>query len=363
MGKRKALLIGPLPPPIGGDTVSTLNLLSSRYWGECGIDVIHINTAGMSRVRLPTEGITPRDLFRGFRILVQFLWKLPRAGVVLLWANSRFVCTLGLSIILVSILMRKPVIVKVFGAFLAERIRRLHRPWRTLTIYMLRKARYVLPETKRLTGELEEEIGLSASRVVIFPSFFPDSAFHGDFAKKSFSGNCVFVGQVKREKGVFDIIEALGDKDGYRCDFYGQIAERDRDSFMKEISSYDNLNYHGVLRPEEVHSLIGGYDVLLLPTYHPGEGYPAIILETFAAGVPVIASDWLSIPDLVLDGVRGVLVPIKSPGSIEQALGRLESDSEFYESMARNSFEYAKSFSEKKVVRDILVERVIELFG
>ncbi len=363
MRMKRALLIGPLPPLIGGDTVSTMNLLKSGYWRESGIDIESINTCAKDRIRIPGDRLSIEQGLRAVRILARVFLKIPTRDVVLLWGNSRFICTLGIPIMIYAVMVRKPFIVKVFGAYLAERLRNLPRPVRAVVTGLLGRARFVLPQTGRLESELVDGTGIPASRVVSFPNFLADDALGSTLGEKRFSGRCVFVGQIKREKGVFDIIDALKGRNDLGCDFYGQIVERDRRGFIDAVGSSDRLSYRGVIEPGGVIDVIRRFDVLLLPTYHIGEGYPGVILQAFAAGTAVIASDWLSIPDLVEDGARGVLVPVKAPGRITGALDMLASDRDLFDTVRRKAFEFVKSFSEERIVRDILIRRVEGILG
>jgi len=363
MRKEHVLLIGPFPPPIGGDTVFTLNLSKSELWKKHGVELRFIDTSPRGGVRLPDERLSVEDLIRGIRIFFEACVKLPRCGAVLLWANGRFILTVGLGIMVCARLWRKSVFVKPFGGFLARRIMRAFPPWRRLSIGVLRNAACLLPETRALEQELVDEVGFQRERVLFLPNFLPESSFVGSPAPKRFSGATVFFGQIKREKGVFDIVEALRGQGEFRCDFFGPIVDRDRDAFMEALSCGGTCAYRGQVKPDSVMETIGGYDVLLLPSYHPGEGYPAVILQAFAAGVPVIASDWKDIPEIVDDGVTGILVPPKAPARIREALRRLAADGALYESMAANAFAFSRGFSEKAVVDGILVARVSGLLS
>ncbi|HEY5133348.1 MAG TPA: hypothetical protein VII85_06660, partial [Candidatus Krumholzibacteriaceae bacterium] len=77
MSTKRVLLIGPFPPPIGGDTVLTLNVSRSRYWGERGITIDCIDTSAGDRVRSLDETLTFGDLLRGMRIFSELAVKLP----------------------------------------------------------------------------------------------------------------------------------------------------------------------------------------------------------------------------------------------------------------------------------------------
>ncbi len=358
MRTRRALVIGPTPPPIGGDTVSTRRLLASRYWDEIGIEPVHVNTSPGDRVRVAGERLEVRDITRGLGIFMRVVSRLSRVDVVLLWANSRFLCTAGVPIMLAARLARRPVVVKFFGASLTGFVRGLPGPWRRIVLGALGNVQCVFPQTERLAGELAREFELDEERIVCLPNYLPDRALEGAYRDRRFTGRCVFIGQIKREKGVFEAIEALAGLKEFTCNFYGPVLERDREAFLGAVAGTSNVHYRGIAVPEDVYTIVGGYDLLLLPSYHMGEGYPAAILEAFSAGVPVVASDWKAIPDLVADGERGIIVPVRSPGAIRDALRRLENDSALYGTMSRNAFEYARGYSERAVVKGILLERV-----
>lgn len=360
--KKSALLIGPLPPPIGGDTVSTLVLSESRYWAESNIAVSQINTSAGNRVRLYEERLSAGDVLRGIRILMKVCVKLPSTGAALLWANSRFLLTAGLGIILLCRLFRKPLIVKLIGTSLVQRMGECGRSRMKFSVSILNKVTYLLAETNAFMDWLVNEAGLSADRVVWVPNLLPDGTFRESYTIKHFTGNCIFVGQVKREKGIFDIVEALRGRSDLRCDFYGQLVDRDRELFLGKVTELDNVRYEGVIEPGAVSDVISRYDALLLPTYHGGEGYPAVILEAFAAGVPVVTTEWRSIPEIVEDGVRGILVPIRSPEKVREAIDRLLADQNLYESIAHNAFEYVKSFSEREVIRNTIITMIEDIW-
>jgi glycosyltransferase involved in cell wall biosynthesis len=360
MSAKRVLLIGPFPPPIGGDTVLTLNLSKSNYWNENGIELVCVNTSAGDRVRFLDEKLTLGDYARGARVFFEILGKLPRCGAVLLWANNRFIVTEGLIIIACSRLFRKPIFVKVFGAYLSERIRRTPRLWGRFALSILGGAACVFPETKALARALVEEWRLPMERVVALPNFLPDSSLGRAFVPKQFGGKCVFFGQIKREKGVFDIIDAVGGSDKVSCDFFGPLLDRDREDFHRAVAGHRNIAYRGTVEPGAVIRTAAAYDVLLLPTYHQSEGYPAVILQAYAAGIPVIATNWLAIPEIVQEGVQGLLVPVRSPAKIREAIDNFFADGTLYESMGRNAYGFVKTLSESAVVNGILIPRLLQ---
>ena len=64
-----------------------------------------------------------------------------------------------------------------------------------------------------------------------------------------------------------------------------------------------------------------GLNIFVLPSVK--EGLPYTILEAMAAGVPVIATRVGGIPDLIEDGVNGIIVPPKDPNVLADAMTSL----------------------------------------
>ncbi len=74
----------------------------------------------------------------------------------------------------------------------------------------------------------------------------------------------------------------------------------------------------------DLDSLIGGADVVVLPSYT--EGLPNVALEASAAGVPVVATAVGGTPEAVADGVNGFLVPSGSASALATKIGELLRD-------------------------------------
>jgi glycosyltransferase involved in cell wall biosynthesis len=71
----------------------------------------------------------------------------------------------------------------------------------------------------------------------------------------------------------------------------------------------------------DVPDLLGAMDIFVLPSH--SEGVSLALLEAMAAGLPVIASAVGGLPEVIADGVNGLLIPPRDPGALAGALARL----------------------------------------
>ena len=98
----------------------------------------------------------------------------------------------------------------------------------------------------------------------------------------------------------------------------------------------------GEIPPSEVAERLVASDVFCLPTF--AEGLPISIMEAMAVGVPVLTTYIAGIPELVVDGESGCIVPSGRADLLAESLERLLVDDELRERIV----ERARS----RVVRD-----------
>lgn len=84
------------------------------------------------------------------------------------------------------------------------------------------------------------------------------------------------------------------------------------------------VEHHEWLDPAAVAAVLDDATALVLPSWPEGLG--RVIIESFARGRPVVATDAGGIPDLVTDGLEGLLVPPADPIALAAALERLLGD-------------------------------------
>ena len=139
-------------------------------------------------------------------------------------------------------------------------------------------------------------------------------------SKEQPGGGVVFVGRLSGEKGVDVLIQAAAGV-GMPLDIAGEGPNR---SALEKMSRRlgANVRFHGRLPRSKVLELIRSSSVLALPS-RSYENQPLAVLEAFACGVPVVASDIGGIPELIQPGEDGFLVDPGDVGGFARVLAKL----------------------------------------
>ena len=104
---------------------------------------------------------------------------------------------------------------------------------------------------------------------------------------------------------------------------------------------------------EDLTPVMAGWDIFALPSLDEGFGFAA--LEAMAAGLPVVATNVGGLPELLVDGQTGWLVPARDPAMLADCLKRLIADGEKREAMGAAGRRRARQeFSLSRMVEQIL---------
>lgn len=118
---------------------------------------------------------------------------------------------------------------------------------------------------------------------------------------------CTF-SRVMKEKGIEDAINAITAVNkalGYTAmclDIYGQVWDEYQERFDRIQRGFpDYIRYCGFVNADKSVEILQTYFALLFPTYYEGEGFAGTLIDAYAAGVPVIATDWRYNSELIIE--------------------------------------------------------------
>jgi len=342
------LLIGPLPPPIGGTTLLFAQLVAELKRDDALETIVIDISRGNYHISLISYIRT------GLRVLVQILKAVKIADVV------SFHCSVAGAILFSPIIhmickaYRKPWIFRKFGGVFDRSYEKLPTGAKVIINHTALSANLCLFETQRMT-----EFFTPFCKHVA--EWYPNSRPLIEGSLPATKGiKCkrfVFCSHVTPTKGILEIISAGERMDSdVAIDVYGPF----RDGMTeKQFCGLNKVHYCGVLQHKEVIATLKNYDALLLPTYHDGEGYPGILLEAYSCGIPVIATRFGSIPEIV-DDTSGILIEPKNANQLFDAMQQLVADDHLYQSLCRGTTAKRNRFSSQFWTK-IFVEHCKEL--
>lgn len=139
----------------------------------------------------------------------------------------------------------------------------------------------------------------------------------------------VYMGRLVRAKGIFETLQAVhavrirgvSVETTFAGD--GPDAAELRAAAM-QLGINQHVRFVGPVFGEEKRRLWTEADVFAFPTLQ--EGLPYALLESMAFGVVPIATPVGAIPDVMVDGLHGLLVPAQDPQALAAAICRLDGD-------------------------------------
>jgi colanic acid/amylovoran biosynthesis glycosyltransferase len=161
--------------------------------------------------------------------------------------------------------------------------------------------------------------------------------------------NVVFVGRLVEKKGPAYFVEAIAQlhEAGTRVQgiMVGDGPLR-RNLEKMAISRGLPIEFRGALPHTRALEIISSAAIFCMPsTQAPdgdNEGLGLVYLEAQAAGVPVVAFNQGPIPEAVIDGITGLLVPDKDAGKLAMALGHLLSHPQIGQEMGRQGQQFVR---------------------
>lgn len=144
--------------------------------------------------------------------------------------------------------------------------------------------------------------------------------------KEEPGGGILYAGRLSHEKGVDLLVEAVARRPRLRVEIAGDGPDRPELERLAAARGVDDrVRFHGRLAPGRLDDLRRSCAVVAVPSRWY-ENMPLVVLEAFAAGLPVVATDLGGLPELVEPGVDGVRVPPEDPEALGEALETIVAD-------------------------------------
>ena len=194
-------------------------------------------------------------------------------------------------------------------------------------------------------------------------SVLPNPVTPAGLADEPVPGRIAFLGRLSRNKGVFELLQAFAIAAAQHPEaellLGGEGERRPVEDDIERLGIRGRVRLLGWIEGEAKDRLLATSTVFALPSYV--EGVPVCVLEAMTHGVPVVVSDVGGLPDIVADGVEGLMVAPGDVPALAAALRRLLDDPAAARAMGARGRERARREFEAPVVCDRL-EHTYEQF-
>ncbi|MBW2998537.1 glycosyltransferase [Candidatus Woesearchaeota archaeon] len=335
---KKLLLIGPRtnkkdPTNTGGAVVLFENLLNDLKHENISYYVIDSNKENYNNYLHAYALIS-------FTILV----KQFKYDVISLHSSQDYVFLSPL-IIIIGKLFDKTTSLRKFGG-------EAEQSFRNASFFYKKLLKYIFSNTDKVFLEMKSLVNFFM-KININSFWYPnvrDRRLEPNLPRM-FQKRFVFISQVIKEKGVDEILAASMVLDeSFKIDIYGPIMDS---KYSEEYLKNYNVRYLGPLLPKDVSRTLDHYDVLLLPSYK--EGYPGIVIESYAMGVPVITTALQGLREIVVPKKTGLLVEPRNSKDLVRAMESI--NHRVYLEMSMNAYKKFNEFSSDVQTR-LFLERL-----
>lgn len=325
----RILFIAPLPPPVHGSAVVSQHIKTSRVINESFCcDWVNMSTSRRMDEIGKTTFAKP---FRMVEALVKTGW--------LLMTRRYSICYLAITchgkgflkdapFVLLCKLFGRKVVIHQHNKGMSKDVNRWPYRWMLPMVYKNAKvillSWYLYPDIEKI---------VSKEHVLVCPNGIKvdDStrlAIHGIHIGDK-TTKLLFLSNLMESKGVIVLLDALkilADKGyAFQCDFVGgETKEIDAHRLSVEIDNR-HLNgkvvYHGKKFGQDKMEFFCNADIFIHPTYD--DCFPLVILEAMQWGLPIVTTHEGGIPDIIQDGVSGILAERHNPYSLADCIKKL----------------------------------------
>jgi len=215
----------------------------------------------------------------------------------------------------------------------------------------------VIAVSNSVKKELVTRYGIPEGKIVVIPNGVEVNLFRPSAEREK---QILYVGRQTAHKGLPYLLQAFAEfvkaNEKFRLVLVGERLEGGVDPSLVKLSRNlgiaDKVEFTGRLLEDDVRVIMGRAECLVLPSL--AESFGMAILEAMASETPVVATNVGGIPDVVQDGLNGLLVRPADPHALAESLDQVVSDSRLRRRLIQNGVRTCRDFSWEKVAQNTL---------
>ena len=176
----------------------------------------------------------------------------------------------------------------------------------------------------------------------------------------------LFVGRLVKDKGVEELVEAferLYEKNRkcrlWMVGYYEGVLDPISPETDKRMARCEGIDYVGSKWNDELLAYYAAADCFVCPSYR--EGFPNVVLEAGAMGLPSIVTDINGSREIIIEGENGTIVPTRDVDSLHAAMEEMVGEKEWREEMGNRARQLIEERFDQRYVCQCLMEYYREI--
>lgn len=242
-------------------------------------------------------------------------------------------------------ILRKP-----YALYIRSELGQVPRVLRPFLPFILKHSKFLIVTGNKLAENLSQE-GYRATPVVPLSPLLWKTNLHRTSVSSTKGIVLLFVGQMIREKGIFELIDAFSQlQRSITAPLHLNMIGVGQDLGSLQVHALrlgvqTHITFHGLLsEPEELASVFATSSIFVLPTYH--EGFPRVLWEAMAFELPIVTTPVGQIPTELTEGFNAMFCEPRSATSLTEVLKKLVHSPELRKTLAKGA---NRTWQEKKV--------------
>lgn len=168
----------------------------------------------------------------------------------------------------------------------------------------------------------------------------------------------IFIGRLVGDKGINELVQAFLRLSAATVNVKLLLVgpfESDLDPLSSETMLQINTSSEIICAgfQKEVQSYLAISDCLAFPSYR--EGFPNVVLQAGAMGLPSIVTDINGCNEIIVEGENGIIIPVKDSDALYKAMSKMVAESIFRQRLQQNARQMIVSRYEQQVVWDAIL--------
>ena len=350
----KILLISPLPPPSGGIASWTERYLESKQAKTNDVRIVNTAVIGgrvnqFSRKKIKDEFIRTKNILKILKKelkqnkpeIVHLNTSCSRLGLIRDYLCAKMIKKSSSKLIIHCRCDVKYMVKGKIAEIYYSKLIKLSDAIFTLN-----------SSSKRHTLKKYGKIS------IMIPNFLQDGMFKNiSLCNKDYKSikKCLYVGHITKAKGCDTIIDIAKLLPHITFTMVGYLSEE-----IKQLKKPNNVIFTGEVSKEQVIKYMLQADLFIFPTL--SEGFPNVILEAMACGLPIVATPVGAIPDMIEDK-GGIIIDIGDVNGFIDAINMLNKDKSLSSQMSQWNFQKVNKFYTQRVIMNRLFDKYREILS